>query len=395
MATVKVHDGRDSSYLFIDYYFTVSGRDWYCYAALKLQMGSYNNFDAWNNTNAYSATLQKNGSERYLAGNTYTLVASREVARGTYDVYGNAPTVHVTWAWNVNSSWGGYVNPHNTDPGQALTGPAIGPAGSAPSGGYVESLTSTWNSVTGKYGITSDGGNTLNRLIFKVLKAPYVAGVPAREYRATVPGDMSLNPRTRTVNNSSDTENNPTWTFKGCDLYYAGIYASNSIGEYRYQDGSVYTPPAPGQLSYVDPENVGTKNYTVSYTGVAANNATDYTPSELVRTVRYKIDGGSWVYQEQDTQATITDVTTFTLPLPASSVATVEAWMTYRGLQSEVSTITITNSNSPVNAYCSVNDETALVDKIYGSVNDVTAKVVKVYASHEGVARKVFEDTSS
>lgn len=331
--------------------------------------------------NGVSVSLTGGGS---ISRNMNPVSTGQSVDFGTFSCSIGVPAS--TTSCDVTAS----LNAGTVASGSARWTLTFGQGGSAPSGGYVSSLTSTWNSVTGTYGITSDGGSTLTNLIFKVLKAPYAAGVPAREYRATVPGDMSLNPRTRTVDNSSNTENNPTWTFKGCDLYYAGIYASNSIGEYRYQDGSVYTPPAPGQLSYQEPES-GT-SYTINYVGVPANNNPDYDPSWLTRTVRYKVGSGDWTYIENDSVVALDVATVSTISIPASSSAIVEAWMTYHGAQSTVSSVTIVNSNSPVNAYCSVNDEAVLVDKIYGSVNSATAKIVKAYASHEGVARKVFED---
>lgn len=33
---------------------------------------------------------------------------------GNYNDYGTAPSLTLTWAFNVNSSWGGYVYPHGS-----------------------------------------------------------------------------------------------------------------------------------------------------------------------------------------------------------------------------------------------------------------------------------------
>ena len=59
MATVTVHNGIDNSYLYIDYSFSVSGRNWTCTASLKLQMRPTYNFEAWVNSCGNSATLQQ------------------------------------------------------------------------------------------------------------------------------------------------------------------------------------------------------------------------------------------------------------------------------------------------------------------------------------------------
>lgn len=127
MATKTVHTGIGGSRLYIDYYFTVdtSARTWKCFAALKLRT-EYYSFDPWINTGANSATLQKNGGDGYSSYADYTLVSSRQVASGSYNDNGDAPTASVSWAWNVNSSWGGYVNPHGT---ASMIGSSIDPLG--------------------------------------------------------------------------------------------------------------------------------------------------------------------------------------------------------------------------------------------------------------------------
>ena len=127
MPTRTVHNGNYGSYLYIDYYFTkdTSARTWKLYAALKLHVPSGYTFDSWINTGAHSATLQKNGGDGY-SGGEHTLVSSREVASGSYNDNGDAPTTSVSWAWNVNSSWGGFVNPSGSI---SMTGESIDPMG--------------------------------------------------------------------------------------------------------------------------------------------------------------------------------------------------------------------------------------------------------------------------
>lgn len=159
MATTTVHNGNYGSYLYIDYYFTqdTSARTWKCFAALKLHVPSSYHFDSWVNTGAHSATLQKNGGDGYYGGE-HTLVATKEVASGSYNDAGDAPSVGISWAWNVNSSWGGFVNPYGT---ATVTGNRIDPAtpgaptwvsATANQGNKVaigEQITITWGGATG------------------------------------------------------------------------------------------------------------------------------------------------------------------------------------------------------------------------------------------------------
>ena len=157
-----------------------------------------------------------------------------------------------------------------------------------------------------------------------------------------------------------------------------------------------YTPPAPGQLSYTDE---GNGSWRVVYTGVAANNSTSYTAADLVRTFRYKDSSSStWTYVQQDAQAAITDTTISVIPISPQHTVEVEAWMTYKGGQSEVSSTTITNDAPAAHLYGSVpgqvRNESAEIEKLYGSVNGQTKKITKLYASVGGVTKLIFEDNS-
>ena len=80
------------------------------------------------------------------------------------------------------------------------------------------------------------------------------------------------------------------------------------------------------------------------------------------------------------------------MSIAPGSYATVEAWMNYHGMSSEVSTVTIPNNNDPFFIYGSANGESVATIKWYGSVDNLSTKIIKIYGSHEGVARKLFED---
>lgn len=262
--------------------------------------------------------------------------------------------------------------------------------GTLPSGGYINNIAPAWNSVTTTYGL-ANGGTGLTASELKILKAPYAAYVPAYQVRSD---SSSIGPFTVTVNNNSTKIHNPNWEIKGCGLYYTGVWASNSAGEYRYQGPTFYTPPAPSQFTYTDPGDEGTKVFPVSFAGVSADNNTDYTSSELTRTIRYKIDNGPWVYVDNNTNAAIDFVTNFNVSVPAGSTATVEGWQTYRGLNSEVRAIVLANTNMVTHFYGSRSLLTKKVVKMRGPhpVTHESKKIVKFYMSVGGVARKVFED---
>lgn len=185
------------------------------------------------------------------------------------------------------------------------------------------------------------------------------------------------------------------FTLKGMMTVYPYTWATNGATDGdSYVFGSAITlAPAPGILSYsIDPNNE--QNQTISYVGVAADNIGNYDPTLLTRTVRYadSSDPTNWAYIENDTQIALTTATTQQITVPASHSIVVEAWMTYNGNNSQVSTVTLTNSQDPKRIYCSMGDLTEALDHIYGSVNGETKKLIKVYGSVNGVAKLIHED---
>ena len=241
---------------------------------------------------------------------------------------------------------------------------SFGSSATAPSGLYANNISTTWNSVSGTVGLTSYGsGGTSHGLEFIVLTQPYAEGKPQR-YSGVYDGSMSC---TTTVDNNSAAFSGGI-SIKGLGLYYLGVWATNGTMTSRYQAGSVYTKPAPSQFSYTDPGGTGSKTYPVMFVGDTVNNNTSYDTASLTRTIRYKIDNGSWVYVDNETIALLDYVTSFNVTVPAGSVATIEGYMTYHGQNSETTTVAITNSNVPK-------------ARIYGSVNNASKRLAPLYGT--------------
>lgn len=258
----------------------------------------------------------------------------------------------------------------------------------APSGLYINNVSTTWNSVTGTVGLSSYGvGSGTKILEMLVCTQSYVAGIPHR-YEKVTDGSMS---KTFTVSNNSTAAAAGSVDIKGCGMYYTGVYASNGSEVARYAGSAVYTPPAPVVFNYV---RVGTTDqWQITFTGDPNNNNTNYTAAQLTRSLRYRINNGSWTNVESAAVKAIDATTIVTITIPASSTATIEGWMTYQSKNSQVSTITITNTDLPVHLYGSVNGLSKEIHHLYGSVNGRSVKITKLYASIGGVAKKVFEDT--
>ena len=262
-------------------------------------------------------------------------------------------------------------------------------AATAPSGLAIAVGTKNWNSVqlTGSVGNYGRPKSISGRALNIGLAETASINAAAMEVR-----NLNTSSKTVTVNQSS-TAVRGGLTFKGMMTVYPYTYANNTKAENVTFGNAETLPPAPGTLSYsIDPNDE--RYQTISYVGVAANNVANYDPALLTRTVRYadSSDPTNWTYIENDTQVALTTATAQQITVPASHSIVVEAWLTYNGNNSQVSTVTLTNSQDPKHIYCSMGDLTEALDHIYGSVGGETKKLIKVYGSVNGVAKLIHED---
>ena len=257
-----------------------------------------------------------------------------------------------------------------------------------PSGLTYSNQVVTWDSLTATIGANSWGsGGNQKVLQLKVLNESYVSGMASLQETST-----GANSATLTVTNMSEQKAGSTGTVPnllGCSTYYPGVYVSNGAAAARLAQGSFMTPPAPGILGYTKVDNA----YVFTYKGVPEDNNPSYQASLLKRTFRYKIDNGSWEYVDNASQRAIDYESVANISVPAGSTAIIEGWNTYGAdnLQSKVSTMTISNTDTPVHAYGSVEGEAKEIEKLYSSVLGETKELLSLYASENGVAKKIYE----
>lgn len=257
-----------------------------------------------------------------------------------------------------------------------------------PSGVTATNIVTTWQSITSDIAVSNWGGGTGKSFELKILNRAYVAGVSALQ---DVVADQDS--ATITIDNNStrfQAETDTVPDLKGCGHYYLGVYATNHIAETRYQAGEVYLPPAPVSVTYARVTN--TNKWNISMTGVAANNIEGYDTTQLTRTISYQADGaGDWIYLKNAEVAAITDVTTFQMTIAASHYVKIKFYMTYKGSNSEVYEITITNSDTPAHTYGSVSGLSKELAPIYCSVSGVTKHLEKLYMPDEnGLAKLIY-----
>ena len=343
--------------------------------------------------------------------------------------YGNTVTAYWRYSTNGGSSWSGWGNAGTGTPWTTKTasftcnyGASVkiqakqtyqnkdsavkevgftATNGTAPSSLSSSITASTWNSVTmsgscnygnpsgisGRsltVGVNINGSSLANRREKNTQNVTSVSGVVINNSSSNLGGDLTL---------------------KGMLPVYPYAWAGNTVRESSAIGSVYYLPPAPGQLSYtLDSETVTHKDYTVSYVGVAANNVTNYTASDLKRTVRYSEDNGAtWTYVDNNVQKSLTAVTSFPVSIAPQHNVIVQSWLSYKGKNSDVSAVVIANNADPIYFYGGVSERDPVTQewgdpvakkivKMYGSVNDESVKITKLYGSVNGVAREFFED---
>ena len=320
----------------------------------------------------------------------YTGADSQHPAVWTGDVPAGR---NVTATW-TNPWWSGSKYP-------SVTG-YLPSGGTAPTGGAITYNSCTWNSVNITSSVTSWGGLTGN------FQAIVITGSSNGDAANAVPGSWNIGRKvynknsvpsstlSYTVNatdlNVSTSYNNPI-AIKGLLHYKLAYWNYNTAGRVDALDNTLrYLPPAPGQFAYTDPGGVGSKTFAVTFTGDTSNNHTVYDSAELTRNIRYSLDNGTTWTSVVSAVTALDAVTSFNVTVPAGDIAIVEAYEVYHGMSSDVQSISLPNTNSPVGIYGSVNGESVAIRHLYGSVDGRTKKIVKLYASVGGVAKKVFID---
>lgn len=261
--------------------------------------------------------------------------------------------------------------------------------GTAPSGGTLTVTDSTWNTVTisasgVNYGMPS--GASGRKLSIGVKVGPNDFSYKRENQVVEVTG------ATTTVTNSSIYPSSQPLQLKGMLPVYPYVWAWNTVTSATVvnQTNPYYLPPAPGSLTYTAD---ALQTYTLSYSGVVANNVTDYTAGDLTRTVRYKFGAsGNWTYVENASVIALDTVTTQQILAPYDEDVYAEAWLTYKGKDSEVSSFKIPGRPRPVVFYGSADGVAEEIVHLYGSANGESVKITKLYGSVGGVAKEIFED---
>lgn len=328
------------------------------------------------------------GSKIALGGKGRTWKVGQEDTHVAFDVtLTNVPAAATSKSFSVN-----FYGP-NTNSVKATLYWTINfsASGNKPSDYSVSDIIPDWDRITFTSIVGNTGGLNLTEHSPSVrMDATHIATTP--KYQDTRTGSNVSATITTTITNGSSKIYNPTWTIQGCGYYYCGAWVINPAGEMspQGQGSGTYTPPAPCTMTYTDPGGEGTKVYPVVFSGDAAKNRTDYDTAELKRTVRYKVEGAAdWTYVENATEASVDAQTTFNVSVPGSKNATIEGWMTYHGLQSEVKTLTLYNGNAPSRVYGPVDGQSKLAVKLYGSVDGESKNIVKLYGSVDGKSKAI------
>lgn len=360
MATTRVASDNNGGYLYIDYGFTAntSNRTWSFSSSLKMVVPSGWTYGGWNYFCYNGGLLRKDGMSEMVSG-TYTLATYS--TSGNYNSNGDAPSIHLTWAFNVNT-YVGYACPHGAID---VSGSSIGPDGTPPTG-----LTATlveagpdWADIAVSISSWGSPSTSANRYIEASILGSSSYGNPYKYKTATAVTSATLHVDNTVGGNLTIVPNTQ---------YRVGGYATNRTRNASTVGATFVTLPAKPALTAID-QGHGQINFTVSH-------ATEGSAKTV--TEEYSTDGGT-------TWTTITGGA-FTLTL-ATQTEVIVRRISDAGESSETVTVTPTFANG---IYASVSGQSKKIKKIYLPINGVSKKVKKVYASVNGEAALVFEDVS-
>lgn len=344
MATVTVKNGNYGSYLYIDYSFSknTSARTWSLSSSLKLVIPS-GTFGPWDAFYAHSANLEGNGIPA-LGSGTHTL--DTWSTSGNYNANGDAPSVNITWAFNVRSSWAGYWEEYGSI---TATGEAIGPDGTPPTGLAATLIDAgpDWADISMSISSWGSPSTSATRYIEAAVLGTSTYGNPYKYKTATAVMSETFHVDNTGGGNLTITPNTQ---------YYVGGYATNQTRNARTVGAAFTTLPAVPIINALD-QGHGVIDVTVTH----ANEG-----SALSITEEYSIDDGA-------TWTTITGGA-FSLTLSTQTVLTVR-----RSSTAGVSSGTVTVApHFDVAIYASVLNKSKLITKVYASKTSTDRQLVSI-----------------
>lgn len=261
-------------------------------------------------------------------------------------------------------------------------------AGSAPSNGYINNLSSYWGISDQAIVIHStsvgcnSGGLTLSEMQVKFGTTPYTdSGWPDASTHATFAisngQEVWCTDRYRTSG---------TLSIIGNKQYYSGIYAANSAGSYRYKtaDGAPTIVTVPPQVDvWINNAN---NSPTTKQIGVWFRANGGY----YTQTFQYRINGGSWVNGTTKTGGTAETKYVNLTGLTPHTAYTVETRVTTTAGTTVGPTVSFMTPNDTDNLYGSTSGLATHINALYGSVNSQAKKICKLYGSVNGVAKPIF-----
>lgn len=347
--------------------------------------------------------------------------------------YGNTVTTYWRYSTNGGSSWSGWGNAGTGTPWTTKTasftcsyGASVkiqakqtyqskdsavkevsftATNGTAPSGGIVRVTGSGWNSIT----LEATGVNYGKPDGISGRKISIgVSGSPSNLDNKRENQVENVTGATATVTNSSIYPGASALDLKGMLAVYPYLWAWNTIKSTTvvHDTTPYYLPPAPGQFRYeLAYETTTSKVYNVYFTGVVANNVSDYTGPDLSMTMEMWDDGtNDWVVVDSMTGVQLDSSRLFYhLTLGPQTSARFRGKLTYKNKDSAYVYMMLTNSSDPIYFYGGVSERDPVTQewgdpvakkivKMYGSVNNESVKIVKLYGSVDGVSREFFED---
>lgn len=322
-----------------------------------------------------SATLTFNGQTKNAAYSYYGTVSSSWVDLVVVSGY-SISSSGGTYSWTFNNPSGGVLGCSGT-----LTIPS---QGTAPSGGYINGITSAWNSVanevqvsTTSAGVTNTGGVSLSGLEWNITENPYTSGI------ARLSIALPSNGAASTLSNSLSTYSGTNINLLPNMMVYCGLYAVNQYGDYRYNAGTIVTVPGPATVSA---GTIGPNFVEVAYSTTADGGYYD-------KTIEYSLDQTNWVHGVTLSGSAATSGSFYVTGLtPLTSYTIYTRVTTTAGSTSNANRIVANTVAMPTidKFYGSVNSQSKRASLIYGSDNGQSVFILKMYGSDNGLTKRIY-----
>lgn len=252
--------------------------------------------------------------------------------------------------------------------------------GAAPFNGHIEGIRSYYNPDNSLIEFYADTvivstSSALDISQLRILTVPNTGSGLSSQAVTFTNGNSAM------VNQYNSVANNGGITISPNTLYYAGIYASNSVGGYWYNGPSI---PSPCYPATIYAEMTSDTTATVSYETTADG-------GYYTKYIEYSLDGGENWFIGATISSGSASAGTFTI----SDLSSQKNYTVPFRVRTKAGSTACATVSFPIISYTMygpVNNLTKTIKKQYGPVNSQTKQIKRIYKSVDGRAKLIYKE---